>query len=181
MTNEDDLHQLAVAARDRGTTGALLTALVPLLRRYCGRVLARYGRRDWAEDMVQEVLLSVHLKLHTFDPAQPFEAWLYAVAKHKIIDAMRRERIRAVPLEEAAMLSDSQDSEAALARRDLTQLLGRLKPPAGDIILALKVDGVSVKTLAERFATSESNIKIIVHRGLARLARMLNEATHADR
>jgi RNA polymerase sigma-70 factor (ECF subfamily) len=161
------------AVGDNAAMAALLMAVAPLLRRYCASQLSRYGRRDWAEDMVQEVMLTLHLKLHTFDTAMSFTAWMQAIAKHKIIDTLRRERMVQVPIEEAEACTSN--DESATARRDLEQLLTRLKPPAGEIIHALKVDGVSVKDLAGRFATSESNIKVIVHRGLRQLARLLAE------
>jgi RNA polymerase sigma-70 factor (ECF subfamily) len=99
---------------------------------------------------------------------------MHAVAKHRIIDSLRRDRMVQVPIEDTE-IPDGGDSDAAMAKRDLAKLLAGLKPPAGEIIHALKVDGVSIKDLAEKFATSESNIKIIVHRGLRRLARMLGE------
>ncbi len=162
------------AVDDNAAMASLLTAVAPLLRRYCAAQLARYRRSDWAEDMVQEVMLTLHLKLHTFNAEMAFTAWMQAIAKHKIIDTLRRERMVQVPIEEAEALGDGSD-ENAMAQRDLAQLLARLKPPAGEIIHALKVDGVSVKDLAAKFATSESNIKVMVHRGLRRLARLLAE------
>jgi RNA polymerase sigma-70 factor (ECF subfamily) len=172
------------AVGDNAAMASLLTAVAPLLRRYCAAQLARYRRSDWAEDMVQEVMLTLHLKLHTFNAERgnaergnaemAFTAWMQAIAKHKIIDTLRRERMVQVPIEEAEALGDGGDDNA-MAQRDLAQLLARLKPPAGEIIHALKVDGVSVKDLAEKFATSESNIKVMVHRGLRRLARLLAE------
>jgi RNA polymerase sigma-70 factor (ECF subfamily) len=164
----------ADAIDDNAAMAALLAAAAPLLRRYCAALLARYGRGEWAEDMVQEIMLAIHLKLHTYDIGMSFMAWMQAVAKHKIIDGLRRERMVQVPIEDAEIL-DGSDSEAAMAKRDLGKLLAGLKPPAGEIIHALKVDGVSIKELAEKFATSESNIKVIVHRGLRRLARMIGE------
>jgi RNA polymerase sigma-70 factor (ECF subfamily) len=174
-SRDESLRTLAIqAARNDTAMAALLTTVAPLIRRYCTALLSRYGRVDWAEDMVQEVMLTLHLKLHTFNTEMSFTAWTQAIAKHKIIDALRRERMVQVPIEEAEALDDS-SGEAAMARRDLAQLLARLKPPAGEIIHALKVEGVSIRDLAEKFATSESNIKVIVHRGLRRLARLLTE------
>lgn len=171
---EQHLRLLALAARAQGGKAmhSLLVALAPLVRRYCAQRLSRTGRADWTEDYVQDIMLTVHLKLHTYDEAVPFLAWLYAVSKHKIIDGLRRERITPVSLDAAAELTDG-DHEAPLARRDLAKLLSQLKPPAGEIIHALKVEGASVASLAERFAMSESNIKIIVHRGLRRLSDLL--------
>lgn len=174
--NRDEmLRALAAdAIDDNAAMAALLTAAAPLLRRYCTAQLARYGRGEWAEDMVQEIMLTIHLKLHTYDAGMSFLAWMHAVAKHRIIDGLRRDRMVQVPIEDTEIL-DGGDSDAAMAKRDLAKLLAGLKPPAGEIIHALKIDGVSIKDLAEKFATSESNIKIIVHRGLRRLARMFGE------
>jgi RNA polymerase sigma-70 factor (ECF subfamily) len=174
-SRDERLRILAIdAVDDNAAMAALLTAAAPLLRRYCAAQLSRYGRGEWTEDMVQEVMLTLHLKLHTFNAGLSFTAWAQVIAKHKIIDTLRRERMVQVPIEKAETLDDG-SGEAAMARRDLAQLLARLKPPAGEIIHALKVDGVSIKDLAEKFATSESNIKVIVHRGLRRLARLLTE------
>ena len=42
------------------------------------------------EDAVQETLLAIHLKRHTWDPEQPLAPWVYAIARHKVVDALRR-------------------------------------------------------------------------------------------
>src|SRR5271156_4582777 len=58
---------------------------------------ARVGDAD-IEDAVQETLLAIHLKRHTWDPGQPLAPWVYAIARHKVVDAMRRRgRKRAEP------------------------------------------------------------------------------------
>ena len=61
---------------------------------------ARVGDAD-IEDAVQETLLAIHLKRHTWDPARPLAPWVYAIARHKIVDALRRRgRQRIEPLED---------------------------------------------------------------------------------
>ena len=42
------------------------------------------------EDIVQETLLAIHLQRHTWRPDAPVLPWVYAIARHKIVDAWRR-------------------------------------------------------------------------------------------
>src|ERR1700751_6204055 len=69
----------------------LLKAITPVLRAASRRGLARAGQPpDQAEDIVQDILLAVHLKRHTWDANAPFAPWLFAIARNKLIDALRR-------------------------------------------------------------------------------------------
>src|SRR5215472_17629475 len=69
----------------------LLKAITPVLRAAARRGLSRAGQGvDQAEDIVQEILLAVHLKRHTWDANAPFAPWLFAIARNKLIDALRR-------------------------------------------------------------------------------------------
>lgn len=153
---------------------ALLEAAAALSRRRVRAQLARFGRAEMTEDVVQEILLTMHLKLHTYDADRPFGAWLASVARHKAIDALRRSR-RTVPLTEAAEPAIAPEADARLARRDLMALLGGLKPPLGEILYDLKVEGTSVKTLAQKHGLSESHVKVLAHRALRKLAAMLTK------
>src|ERR1700741_1694964 len=69
----------------------LLKAVTPVLRAAARRGLARAGQPiDQSEDIVQDILLAVHSKRHTWDVNAPFAPWLFAVARNKLIDALRR-------------------------------------------------------------------------------------------
>ena len=69
----------------------LLKAVTPVLRAAARRGLARAGQPvDQSEDIVQDILLAVHLKRHTWDASAPFAPWLFAIARNKLIDALRR-------------------------------------------------------------------------------------------
>src|SRR6201984_3010855 len=69
----------------------LLKAVTPVLRAAARRGLARAGQPvDQSEDIVQDILLAVHLKRHTWDTDAPFAPWLFAIARNKLIDALRR-------------------------------------------------------------------------------------------
>ena len=69
----------------------LLRAVTPVLRAAARRGLTRAGQpADQSEDIVQDILLAVHLKRHTWDANAPFAPWLFAIARNKLIDALRR-------------------------------------------------------------------------------------------
>ncbi len=71
-----------------------------MLRRFTVAKLQRMapGMLGDAEDVVQECLLALHLKSHTYDAAQPFEPWLYAVAHYKLIDLLPDKQRRPIEL-----------------------------------------------------------------------------------
>lgn len=174
------LKELVMQARqgDQAAYKTLLTEIAPLIRRTVAARIGRSGQRHYVEDITQDTLLAVHLKLHTYDADLPFLAWLNAVARHKLIDNLRRIKGASVSLDDEAVpeLADQANPEATAIAHDLQKLLGQLKPPAGDIIYALKVEGASVKEIAAAHGLSEANVKVIVHRGLQKLARLVREA-----
>ncbi len=108
----------------------LLTRMSRYLRGYFGRRLGA-GAAE-LEDLVQDTLLTIHLKRETYDPAQPFTPWAYMLARYKLLDHFRREGARAmVPLEDAGELFATENAEEGAVRRDLGKLLGGLRDADG--------------------------------------------------
>lgn len=180
------LRRLVMETRQGHKAGyrELLQTLAPFIRRSGAAVLARYGRPDLAEDITQEVLLAVHLKLHTYDAGRSFIAWVRAVMRYKIIDALRRSRTGSTVSLDSFEFWEAEDEtnpEIQAVRHDLQNLLGRLKPPAGEIIYGLKVEGMSVQDLAAKHGMTESNIKVTVHRGLQKLSALIAEGEDSAR
>jgi len=131
--------------------------------------------------LLQEILLAVHNQRHTYDPTQPLSAWLYAIAKYKLIDCLRRRARREqlhVSLDDDAppLLLAADDDEAREARRDLAQLLAALPPRHRLPIECVKLQGLSVAEAARRLKMSESAVKVGVHRGLKALAAKMRDA-----
>lgn len=86
---EERWRQLMEAAQkgDKGAYEDLLSDLLPVLRSYV--------RRKWrnaadVEDVVQDILLSIHGVRQTYDPRRPFMPWLMTIAKRRLIDAARK-------------------------------------------------------------------------------------------
>jgi RNA polymerase sigma-70 factor, ECF subfamily len=171
---EAELKELMVRGLD-GDAGAhrrLLTLLSPRLRAFFRRRLGGDGAD--AEDLVQETLMAVHTRRGTYDRALPFEAWVYAVARYKLIDHFRRAKVRAtLPLEAAGAVFADSDVEAGTARADLDRLLSSLPARQQALIRSVKIEGLSVAEAAERAGMSTSAVKVSVHRGLKALASRL--------
>lgn len=105
-TSEADLKKLMLASLDGDAAShrALLEALSRRLRAYYKRKLAGTGRSaSEAEDLVQEAVLAIHINRHTYDASDLLTPWVHAIARHKLIDFLRRTRtsLADVPLDEA--------------------------------------------------------------------------------
>lgn len=171
------LRGLLVAAQGGDATAyvGFLHALTPFLRAFLRRRLQRWP--DDVEDLVQETLLAVHAKRHTYDPRQPATAWLYAIARYKLVDLLRARSAREAlhePLDDdgSTLLTESEPA-AAEAQRDLRVLLARLPDKQRLPIEFVKIEGLSVVEAARRSGLSESAVKVGVHRGLKALAAFI--------
>lgn len=173
LSNEEDLKALML----RGLTGdasahaALLRALVPLLRSFYRRRLG--NAQDYVEDLVQETLICVHTRRETYDRDRPFTSWLYAIARHRMIDHLRRRRV-VISLDETEDdLVAEPSEEAAFAQSDLRRLLATLSPKQARAIQDTQILGLSAAEAASRAGLGESDVKVSVHRGLKALAARL--------
>src|ERR1700730_14336410 len=78
-------------AGDADSYRRLLVQLTPVLRAVARRGLASAGMADTdAEDIVQETLLTIHLKRQSWDQDAPVGPWIHAIARHTIVDMLRR-------------------------------------------------------------------------------------------
>jgi RNA polymerase sigma-70 factor, ECF subfamily len=181
-THEIELKALMLASLDGDAAShrALLERLSRRLRAYYKGKLARIGRdATEAEDLVQEAVLAIHIKRHTYDPAEPLTPWVYAIARYKLIDFLRRNRasISDVPIEEADTVMAQDDNVGAESTYDLKRLMQRLPEKMRCSIEAVKLDGQSVAEAADRCGISESGVKVNIHRGLKTLAVLIARET----
>lgn len=167
---------MVAAQRGEATAYAeFLREMASLVRGYFRRRLTQLP--DEVEDLVQETLLAVHNKRHTYDPQQPITAWMSAIARYKLVDLLRarsgREALHEPLDEEHPMLASDAESAAQEARRDLALLLDGLPDKQRLPIRYVKIEGLSVAQAAQRTGLSESAVKVGVHRGLKALAAKL--------
>jgi RNA polymerase sigma factor (sigma-70 family) len=174
-TLEVELKALMVASLngDAASHRSLLDRLSRRLRAYYKAKLFTVGRgMVEAEDLVQEVILAIHLKRHTYDPREPLTPWVYAIARYKLIDFLRRNRasLVEVPIDGADEIMAHDDNADAESSYDIRRLMQRLPQGMQCAIEAVKLDGLSVAEAARRCGQSESGVKINIHRGLKALS-----------
>jgi RNA polymerase sigma-70 factor (ECF subfamily) len=161
-------------AGDAAAYRMFLDELTMHLRSYLRRRLG--GLPDEVEDLLQELLLAVHNKRHTYDPKQPLTAWVQAIARYKLVDLLRR-RSRSIvltdPLDEDDQIFATTDNDAAEAQYDVAKLLRGLPDRQRLPILYVKIEGASVTDTAVRTGMSESAVKVGIHRGLKALAERI--------
>src|SRR5437879_3147223 len=129
----------------------LLERLSSQLRAYFKGQLNRLNRGPVeAEDLVQEVLIAIHTRRHTYDPAQLFTPWVYAIARYKFVDYLRREKasLRDLPIEDTKEITTSDNSGQMESSLDLQRLMAGLAPKVRHAIQAVKLDGLSVSEAA---------------------------------
>jgi RNA polymerase sigma factor (sigma-70 family) len=167
--SEDELRRLMISGLDghAGDHAALLRLLVPLLRGFYRR--RANGREDDIEDLVQDTLIAVHTRRASYDRERVFTAWLFAIARYKMIDHFRRTR-RLEPIEdyEDVLMVEGFEDESG-ARMDIDDLLETLPDKQAQMIRATRIEGLSIAEAAEAAGIGESDVKISVHRGLKSL------------
>lgn len=171
--------ELAAAAQrgDKTAYVRLLKDIIPYIRAVIGPGLAN---PDWADDIVQEVLLSVHRSLKTYNPSMPFKPWLRAVVKFRAADYLRhhyRSRgDRQVSLDDLSFQS-SHVTESAVAGEwgDMESVLARLPQKQRTVLELMKIQGLTAAEVAARTGMSVSAVKVSVHRSMNKLKNMLGQ------
>lgn len=162
-------------AANRGDTVAyhkLLTAITPVLRKVVRARGAALGP-EGCEDVLQDVLLAIHRKRHLWRDDAPLRPWLYAIARHKVVDAFRA-RGRRVELS----IDDFTEGLAAepgpdpTQGRDMEKIFGELEPRAAEIVRAFGLKGETTAETAARLDMSEGAVRVALHRALKTIARL---------
>lgn len=155
---------------------AFLTRTGAHLRSYFRRRLA--SSPNDVEDLVQETLLAIHNRRHTFEPTARLMPWLYAIARYKLIDLLRAQSPRRaieVALDDDEGIAElvHADASPAETRRDLARLLDALPDRYRLPIVLVKLEGRSVAEAAQATGISQAAIKVGIHRGLKKLAAIV--------
>ena len=155
----------------------LLKAVTPVLRAAARRGLARAGQPvDQSEDIVQDILLAVHLKRHTWDVSAPFAPWLFAIARNKLIDALRRRGRRIfVNIDDFAEVLPGEAAAETASAGEVAAQLQSLPARQRDVLQSIAVDSASIKDTAVKLSMSEGAVRVALHRGLTRLTAKLRE------
>ncbi|MBS7803330.1 sigma-70 family RNA polymerase sigma factor [Rhizobiales bacterium TNE-4] len=164
----------AASRGDQEAYRNFLSALLPVLRQTALRSLSRAGASVAdSEDVVQEIMLAIHLRRHTWDESTTIMPWVYGIARHKMIDVLRRRGRRfEVPLDGFEEIVEAPAAAEALSERDIIRFLGRLGNGQRKVVLAVSVEGLSIRDAAKRLGITEGAARVTLHRGLKTLARI---------
>jgi RNA polymerase sigma-70 factor, ECF subfamily len=154
----------------------LLNDVAASLRQIAAADLRRFGlQASDAEDVIQETLLAIHLKRHTWQDDRPFLPWLRAIARHKALDFVRRRgRKQEVPVEQVADTLPAPATAPDLGA-PLERFLEELPQRQRQVVQSLAVEGASVPETAMKLNMTHGAVYVAFHRGLAALAVKFGE------
>lgn len=169
-----------IARGDRPAFEALYRATSSMLFGICLRVL---GDRAEAEDVLQEVYVTVWDKAVQFDAARASAGtWLGMIARNRAIDRLRAlpPRAKLAPIEAADAVPDPGPSpaiaaEAATDRGRLDDCLGQLDQRRQSLIRTAFFDGATYEELATRLGSPLGSVKSWIRRGLLQLRTCLEQ------
>lgn len=177
VCDEDDLASLtsAALAGDAEALNTLLRRVRPQVLRY---VLARVSDRDSAEDVTQEVAMTVAAALPRYvDTGRPIIAWIFGIAQHKVSEtrrALARRRESCVEeMPDQRCSSAAGDPEAFATRSEtvvhMTALLATLPPAQAEILRLRVAAGLSAEETAAVMGMTAGAVRVAQHRALTRL------------
>jgi len=170
-----DAMMVAAQGGDASSYHRLLSEVAAWLRRYYARRLPP----AMIDDAIQDTLIAIHEKRHTYDPTRPFGAWLAAIARYKWIDALRSLKTKPTEvLDDDVPVPDHE--EAITSAWSLERLLATLKPGQSRVIRLVKLEGLSIEEASKATGQSASLVKVNIHRGLRRLTSLLRSESDAD-
>lgn len=164
-TSWEDLMRAANRG-DQKAYAQFLRAITPTLR---GVIRARGADLgpEAREDIVQDVLLTIHLKRQSWREDAPIRPWLYAITRHKVIDAFRaRGRRIDLPVEDFADTIAAPEGPDPFEQHDIDRVLNKLEPRAAQILRAIGIEGQTTAQAGERLGMTEGAVRVALHRAL---------------
>jgi RNA polymerase sigma-70 factor (ECF subfamily) len=170
---QDEAWEVLLARANDGDGAAFarfLHAVTPTLR----AVIRRRGDGlppDQHEDILQEVLLAIHLKRQTWRRDAPVRPWLYAVARYKVVDAFRRRGASmTLPIEDFAEVLPEENVAVPLSERDTEVMLGMIDARSALLVRAVALDGKTAEEAGETVGLTAGAARVALHRAMRRLS-----------
>lgn len=162
---------------DKAAYEELLSDLLPLLRQFVRR---RWRNPSDVEDVVQDILLSIHGVRQTYDPRRPFMPWLMTIAGRRLIDAARRVSARSRNettvdvMPETFQQHDAKTEYDTYDDRDAIQrAMSQLPEGQRQAIELMKIQGLSLEEASAVTGKSITSLKVSVHRAMKAMRRTL--------
>lgn len=174
----ESLEQLMQAAQagDQASYRTLLSESARLARGFVSR---RLSKPQDVEDVVQEILIAIHKARHTYHSSRPYKPWLFALANYKLNDHLRviyRRNAREVLSDTLPETIADENSNEDVTFPDtideqLNEALSGLNARQKEILHKTKIEGKSIKEVANTLGMTESAVKVTIHRAMKQLQK----------
>ncbi len=162
-----DLIRAGIAG-NQSAYAEFLTQIMPLMR----SVVAKKITSADVEDVLQEVLISIHKARHTYDCQRPIMPWLMAIARFRIIDHLRKHY--AQMRHKTFDLDDWDDvTEELSSDESIDELLGDVDAKHKEILTMMHVEGYTAKEVGAKIGMNESAVKVAAHRAIKKIRTKL--------
>ena len=179
---ECDLPELMIRYQcgdDPAAVEELVRSISPLLLRFFS---ASEDSRNEAEDLLQECWIRIHRSRHTYRSSEPLLPWVFAIARHTRLDGYRRKRRRQfkeIPISNVPEMPASPGRSDAIEISEIHCLLESLPENQREVILMLKVSGMSLEEVARATSSTVGAIKQRAHRAYEKLRLRLGKGSHS--
>ena len=154
----------------RSFLARLAAALRPVVRSACGRAGLPAVE---TEDVLQEVLLAVHTKRHTWETTADLAPWVHGIVRYKVIDSFRRRGKRdEVPVDDLLETLPSPAPEHEPSAQDILDRYEQaLNGRQYEIVKSISIENKSIRQTAEHLSMTEGAVRVTLHRAVAALAK----------
>ena len=120
------------------------------------------------EDLLQEILISIHKARHTYDGNRPYKPWVYAIAKFRLQDYLRAhysdQLHHAIELSEVEESLPEHVTETAISYESISGEVQKLPEKQATILRLMHQEGYTAKEVAEKMNMNESAVKVAAYR-----------------
>ena len=154
----------------------LLRETARLLRPFLSKRLSFESEID---DLLQEILISIHKARHTYDGKRPYTPWVYAIAKFRLQDYLRAhyaDQLRhSVELSELENILHEDVTESTISYESISGEIQKLPEKQAAILQLMHQEGYTAKEVAAKLGMNESAVKVAAHRAYKVLRKKLEQ------
>jgi RNA polymerase sigma-70 factor (ECF subfamily) len=155
----------------------LLRETARLLRPFLSKRLSFESEID---DLLQEILISIHKARHTYDGKRPYTPWVYAIAKFRLQDYLRAhyaDHLRhSVELSELENILHEDVTESGISYESISGEIQKLPEKQAAILQLIHQEGYTAKEVAAKLGMNESAVKVAAHRAYKVLRKKLEQS-----
>lgn len=178
MKQEVNIQHLVKLARagDSDAFGELYDIFLDKVYRF---VYIRVGNRADAEDIAEQIFVSMFTAIKRYvDDGMPFEAWMYKIARNKVIDYYRTRKSH-VQLEDVAEVPDTQTlpeehADAVLSKEAVMKSLTQIAPVYQEIIILKFIEDKTNEEISVIVGKPVAHIRVLQHRAIGALRKVVH-------